>query len=113
MTLAILKSPNNTEGRLGYNVPADWESALEILKTHKELKTDKPATAFYTNEFIPPRRSDPRGRRRDGLARAVSQDLRPRDRRRSHAFGPVDLEVGAGRFVALLGPSGAARARCS
>lgn len=53
-TLSILKSPNNTDGRLGYNVPADWESALEILKKYKELKTDQPASAFYTNEFIPP-----------------------------------------------------------
>ena len=40
--------------RLGYNVPADWDSALEILKKYKELKTDQPASAFYTNEFIPP-----------------------------------------------------------
>ena len=54
VTLSILKSPNNTDGRIGYNVPADWDSALEILKKYKELKTDQPASAFYTNEFIPP-----------------------------------------------------------
>jgi NitT/TauT family transport system substrate-binding protein len=53
-TLSILKSPNNTDGRPGYNVPADWDSALEILKKYKDLKTDQPASAFYTNEFIPP-----------------------------------------------------------
>jgi hypothetical protein len=35
-------------------VPADWDSALEILKKYKELRTDEPASAFYTNEFIPP-----------------------------------------------------------
>ena len=45
---------NNQDGRIGYNVPADWDSALEILKKYKELKTDQPASAFYTNEFIPP-----------------------------------------------------------
>ncbi|MFO1039572.1 MAG: ABC transporter substrate-binding protein [Geminicoccaceae bacterium] len=54
VTLSILKSPNNQDGRIGYNVPADWDSALEILKTYKDLKTDKPASDFYTNEFIPP-----------------------------------------------------------
>ena len=53
-TLSIVKSPNNQDGRLGYNVPGDWESALEILKTYKELKTDQPASAFFTNDFIPP-----------------------------------------------------------
>ena len=53
-TLSIVKSPNNQDGRLGYNVPGDWDSALEILKTYKELKTDQPASAFYTNDFIPP-----------------------------------------------------------
>jgi NitT/TauT family transport system substrate-binding protein len=54
VTLSILESPNNQDGRIGYNVPADWDSALEILKKYKELKTDQPASAFYTNEFIPP-----------------------------------------------------------
>ncbi|MBN1198709.1 MAG: ABC transporter substrate-binding protein [Bacteroidales bacterium] len=53
VTLSILISPNNKEGRLGYNVPADWESALKLLKEYKELETDKPADAFYTNEFLP------------------------------------------------------------
>ena len=53
VTLSILISPNNTEGRLGYNVPADWESALKLLKEYKELETDKAADAFYTNEFLP------------------------------------------------------------
>ena len=33
--------------------PADWERTMQILKEYRDLKTDKPATAFYTNDFIP------------------------------------------------------------
>ncbi len=43
VTLAILYSPNNKEKRLGLNVPADWASALELLKKYSELKTDMKA----------------------------------------------------------------------
>ncbi|MCS6780954.1 MAG: ABC transporter substrate-binding protein [Geminicoccaceae bacterium] len=53
VTLSILKSKNAKDDRLGVNVPEDWAAALETLKTYKELKTDKPASAFYTNEFVP------------------------------------------------------------
>src|SRR5262249_30172638 len=53
VTLSILDSPHNKEKRLGYNVPEDWASALQILKTYKELKTDQPASAFYTEDFVP------------------------------------------------------------
>lgn len=53
VTLSILRSKNAKDDRLGVNVPEDWAAALEMLKTYKELKTDKPASAFYTNDFIP------------------------------------------------------------
>ncbi len=53
VTLSILRSPNNKDGKLGQNVPADWDSALAMLKQYKELKTDQPASSFYTNDFIP------------------------------------------------------------
>lgn len=53
VTLSILRSKNAKDDRLGVNVPEDWASALEILKSYKELKTDKPASAFYTNDFVP------------------------------------------------------------
>ena len=53
VTLSILISPNNTQKKLGLNVPKDWESALKLLKQYRDLKTDLPATAFYTNDFIP------------------------------------------------------------
>jgi NitT/TauT family transport system substrate-binding protein len=52
VTLSILYSANNKDKVLGLNVPADWESALAILKQYKELQTDQPASAFYTNQFV-------------------------------------------------------------
>lgn len=53
VTLSILISKNNTDKILGLNVEKDFASALELFKTYKELKTDLPATAFFTNEFVP------------------------------------------------------------
>jgi NitT/TauT family transport system substrate-binding protein len=53
VTLSILISPKNTEKRLGLNVPDDWQSALDLLKTYQGLQADKPASYFYTNEFVP------------------------------------------------------------
>jgi len=53
VTLGILYSPNNKDKRLGYNVPADWESMLSLMKEYNSLETDQPATAFYTNDFVP------------------------------------------------------------
>ncbi len=53
VTLGILYSKNNADKRLGYNVPEDWEAMLELMKKYNDLKTDKPATAFYTNDFLP------------------------------------------------------------
>jgi NitT/TauT family transport system substrate-binding protein len=53
VTLSILYSANNKDKQLGLNVPADWQSALDILKKYTELKTDKTADQFYTNAFVP------------------------------------------------------------
>jgi NitT/TauT family transport system substrate-binding protein len=53
VTLGILTSKNNKEKRLGYNVPQDWEDMLKLMKEYNGLKTDQPATAFYTNDFVP------------------------------------------------------------
>ena len=53
VTLGILYSASNKDKRLGYNVPADWDSMLALMKQYNDLKTDQPATAFYTNDFVP------------------------------------------------------------
>jgi len=53
VTLGILYSPNNKEHHLAWNVPADWDSMLGLMKEYNDLETDQPATAFYTNDFVP------------------------------------------------------------
>jgi NitT/TauT family transport system substrate-binding protein len=53
VTLSILYSPNNKDKKLGMNVPADWESALNLLKEYSQLETGMTADQFYTNQFIP------------------------------------------------------------
>ncbi len=53
VTLGILYSKANTDKRLGYNVPSDWEDMLALMKANNGLETDMPATAFYTNDFVP------------------------------------------------------------
>lgn len=53
VTLGVLYSKANTAHRLGLNVPQDWSDMLSLMKTYNDLKTDKPATGFYTNDFQP------------------------------------------------------------
>jgi NitT/TauT family transport system substrate-binding protein len=53
VTLGILYSASNKDKRLGYNVPADWDSMLALMKQYNDLKTDQPATTFYSNDFLP------------------------------------------------------------
>jgi NitT/TauT family transport system substrate-binding protein len=51
--LSLLFSAANKQKRLGYGPPEDWEATLEVLKKYRGLETNLPATAFYTNEFLP------------------------------------------------------------
>lgn len=51
--LSLLFSPANRDRRLGYGPPEDWEATLELLKKYRGVETALPATAFYTNEFLP------------------------------------------------------------
>jgi NitT/TauT family transport system substrate-binding protein len=53
ITLGILYSKANTEKKLGLNVAADWDEMLSLMKTYNSLATDKPASAFYTNDLLP------------------------------------------------------------
>lgn len=38
---------------LGYSDPQGWEATLELLKATGRVSTDLPATAFYSNDFLP------------------------------------------------------------
>lgn len=53
VTLGILYSKANTDKKLGYNVPADWDEMLALMKKYNDLQTDQPATAFYSNDYLP------------------------------------------------------------
>src|SRR5437762_3931911 len=53
VTLSVLYSKANKDKKLGMNVPADWDDMLALMKKYNDLQTDKPASAFYTNDFVP------------------------------------------------------------
>src|SRR5262249_18017703 len=52
VTLGVLYPKANKDKKLGLNVAADWDDMLNLMKKYNGLETDKPATAFYTNEFV-------------------------------------------------------------
>ena len=43
----------SAKGRTGYGAEKDWEQTLTLLKQYRDVATDKPWTAFHTNEFLP------------------------------------------------------------
>jgi NitT/TauT family transport system substrate-binding protein len=53
VTLSVLYSKANKDKHLGLNVASDWDDMLALMKKYNGLETDKPATAFYTNDFVP------------------------------------------------------------
>ncbi len=53
VTLGILYSNSNTGKKLGMHVASDWNDMLALMKKYNDLDTDKTASAFYTNEFLP------------------------------------------------------------
>ena len=52
VTLGVLYSKANKDKKLGMNVPADWNDMIALMKKYNGLETDKPASAFYTNDFV-------------------------------------------------------------
>lgn len=53
VTLSVLYSAANDGKVLGMNVPTDWEGMLTLMKDFNDLDTDQPASAFFTNDFLP------------------------------------------------------------
>ncbi|MGI9335898.1 MAG: ABC transporter substrate-binding protein, partial [Gammaproteobacteria bacterium] len=53
VTLSILYSKANKDKVLGLNVASDWDDMLSLMKNYNDLETDKPASAFYTNDYLP------------------------------------------------------------
>jgi len=50
--IELLDSPNS-KGRIGWGDQKDWDQTIALLKQYRDLQTDKPWTAFHTNEFLP------------------------------------------------------------
>jgi NitT/TauT family transport system substrate-binding protein len=48
-----LLDSKTSRNRIGRGAQADWDQTLAILKNYRDLQTDKPWTAFHTNEFVP------------------------------------------------------------
>ncbi len=51
--IVLLESANTKGKPIGYAAQADWEQTLKLMKEYRDLKTDRTADSFYTNEFIP------------------------------------------------------------
>lgn len=50
--IELLDSPNS-KGRIGWGDQKDWDQTIALLKQYRDVQTDKPWTAFHTNEFLP------------------------------------------------------------
>ena len=50
--IELMDSPNS-KGRVGWGDQRDWDQTLALLKQYRDVQTDKPWTAFHTNEFLP------------------------------------------------------------
>jgi NitT/TauT family transport system substrate-binding protein len=50
--IELMDSPN-AKGHTGWGDQKDWDQTLALLKQYRDVATDKPWTAFHTNEFLP------------------------------------------------------------
>lgn len=51
--LPLIESPASKGKGVGYAASEDWQRTLDLMKTYRNLKTDRQASSFYTNEFLP------------------------------------------------------------
>ncbi len=51
--LKLVRSRSAPTAAIGFMPPSDWQMTLDLMKEFQELKTDLPATAFYTNDLLP------------------------------------------------------------
>jgi NitT/TauT family transport system substrate-binding protein len=51
--LSFLFSVSSGRRRVGDSSPEDWEAILAVLRRHRAIETTLPASAFYTNAFLP------------------------------------------------------------
>jgi NitT/TauT family transport system substrate-binding protein len=51
--MQLVRSPRAQDAPIGTMAPQDWEETLALMKEYQELRTDMPASAFFTNDFLP------------------------------------------------------------
>ncbi len=51
--IALMDTPNTKGKPAGYHAVQDWEANLKLLKEYRDLQTNLPASAFFTNDFVP------------------------------------------------------------
>lgn len=51
--MALMKSPHGPERPVGWMAAQDWADTLQLMKDYQDLKTDQPASAFWTDEYLP------------------------------------------------------------
>ncbi len=42
-----------SKGKIGMGAKEDWDGTIALLKQYRDVQTDKPWTAFHTNDFLP------------------------------------------------------------
>ena len=51
--LKLIRSKAAPDAPIGFMAESDWRMTLDLMKEYQELKTDMPASAFFTNELLP------------------------------------------------------------
>ena len=51
--ISLMKTPATKGLPTGTFAESDWQDTLDLMKKYQGLETDKPVTAFFTNEFLP------------------------------------------------------------
>lgn len=51
--ITLMESPDGKGQKIGWMAEQDWSGTLALMKEFQELKTDLPASAFWTNDFLP------------------------------------------------------------
>jgi NitT/TauT family transport system substrate-binding protein len=53
MGFSLMDSPASKGRPIGFGATSDWDTTMQLMKQYRGLTTSKPATAFYTNSFLP------------------------------------------------------------
>ena len=51
--IELMDSPNTKDKVVGWHSDKDWSDTIAQLRELGSLKSDKPPTAYYTNDFVP------------------------------------------------------------